>query len=72
MISIPDEDARRLAAAIAEPMKELLEKVVTILEQLTTRVEVLELEALHRKSTPIAPSDGPSTNSVDKGCSVNP
>ncbi|HJZ70379.1 MAG TPA: hypothetical protein VKE51_01495 [Vicinamibacterales bacterium] len=56
MISIPDEDARRLAAAIAEPMKDILERIVTVLEGLNARLEVLELERLHDRTTN-APSE---------------
>jgi len=43
-----DEDAMQIAEAFVRPVKALLEKVVTILERLTARVEVLELERLHQ------------------------
>jgi hypothetical protein len=43
--------AKRVAKQVADPMNRLL----TLVEQLTDRVEILELERLHRSCTPNAP-----------------
>jgi hypothetical protein len=51
-----EEELQAIAEAIAdatiEPIRELLDQTMTIIERLSHRVEVLELEQLHRASAP--------------------
>jgi hypothetical protein len=51
-----DELARGVIASL-EPVLELLTRMQTILERLTDRVEVLELELLHQAPDPTAAPD---------------
>jgi hypothetical protein len=44
-----DEDAKQIADAFVGPVREVLERVMALVERLTNRVEVLELERLHRQ-----------------------
>ena len=47
----------QLRAAVVGPMRELFDKVITVLERLTTRVEVLELERTFRQPGSTTPTD---------------
>jgi hypothetical protein len=53
--AMTDDEIRELTAAISsevQPLHEVLQGLLTILEQLTTRVERLELEVLHQAPSP--------------------
>jgi hypothetical protein len=58
----PDDDLELLvlerAKALIGPIQEVMEHAVQLLERLTDRVEVLELEVLHRQRTPNTPPGG--------------
>ena len=56
-----DDDAKQIAKAVSGPVKELLDKVITVLELHNARLEVLELERAFRRdeSTTPAPDGEP-------------
>lgn len=43
-----EDDAKQLAEAFVGPVRELLDRLVTVVEQLTNRVEVLELQRMYQ------------------------
>ena len=49
-------DGQAIADAVAS-MRDVLERAVTLLERLTDRVDVLELELAYRRETPPAPPE---------------
>jgi hypothetical protein len=52
-----DDEMTALTSALVGPVRELLDRMTTLIEKLTNRVEVLELESLHRRDLP-PPLDG--------------
>ena len=44
-----DDDARVLADDLVKPFKDLVDRVLTLVERLTARLEVLELEHWHKQ-----------------------
>ncbi len=62
-----DELIGQLSAAIIDPIRDLLDRTLTLLERLTDRVETLELDALHRRA---APDDSPERRPRDPGVTL--
>jgi len=46
-----EQDAKQIAEAFIGPVKELLERSITLIERLAARIEVLELERLHQRES---------------------
>jgi len=55
-----DDELRELTAAFSGellPMREILDRMMTVIERLTNRVEVLELERWHGHADPRPPAN---------------
>lgn len=44
-----EPDIEQIIEALIPPVKAILERVLTVLEDMSARLEVLELEQLHRR-----------------------
>ena len=53
------EAGQAIVDAVVGPMRDVLERAVTLLERLSDRVDVLELELAYRRETPPEPSITP-------------
>jgi hypothetical protein len=62
-----DDEMRALAQAVVDPLRGFMERTIALLERLTDRVEVMELEVLNRRPSPpnCTPNAPPSTDGND-------